>query len=68
MKRFIRIKEVIATTGLSRSSIYQFISEGKFPEQIKLGSRAVAWNSDDISKWIDERIASSRSVYVASSY
>ena len=41
--RFIRLNEVRQITGLSRSSIYQFIAEGKFPSQVRIGTRAVAW-------------------------
>lgn len=54
MNKFIRLEEVRSITGLSRSSIYQFISDGKFPRQIKIGARAVAWDDADIQKWIDK--------------
>jgi prophage regulatory protein len=60
MKKFIRIKDLIDTTGLSKSSIYQFISDGEFPSQIKLGARSVAWDSEEINEWMNERIAVSR--------
>lgn len=33
--RIIRIREVIAMTGLSRSSIYAAIKQGTFPPQLK---------------------------------
>jgi len=57
MKRFIRLNEVKKRTGLSRSSIYQFIANGKFPKQIKLGERAVAWTENEIQEWMDSQIA-----------
>jgi prophage regulatory protein len=60
MNKFIRLQDVKAATGLSRSSIYQFIKDGTFPEQIKLGTRAVAWQLSEIQAWIDSRIAASR--------
>jgi len=41
--RLIRLPEVKARVGLSRSSIYLKISEGTFPPPVKLGVRSVAW-------------------------
>ncbi len=56
----LRRKEVERRTGLSRSSIYAKISEGTFPPQIRLGLRAVGWNSLSVETWIADRIAQSR--------
>lgn len=52
----IRLPNVKARTGLSRSSIYAFIKEGTFPPPIPLGLRSVGWLSSDIDAWIAERI------------
>ncbi|HDI3173524.1 TPA: AlpA family phage regulatory protein, partial [Vibrio cholerae] len=41
--RLIRFREVLAMTGLSRSSMYRFIEENQLPTQVQLGGRAVAW-------------------------
>ena len=35
--RFIRLKEVLAICGKSRSSVYEAIKKGEFPRPIKLG-------------------------------
>ena len=56
----LRLPAVKSRTGLSRSSIYSFISQGKFPQQIAIGKRAVGWDSDSIDRWIEERIKESR--------
>ena len=56
-KIFIRLPEVIKRTGYHRTSIYEKIAEGTFPAPIKLGPRAVAWVSEEIEKWMDERVA-----------
>ena len=37
---FLRLTEVMARTGLSRSAIYLSISEGKFPQNISLSTRS----------------------------
>lgn len=39
--RFIRLKEVMHVTGLGRSSIYNYMAEGRFPKTVLLGGRAV---------------------------
>ena len=59
-KKIIRLPEVKSKTGLSRSSIYLRMSNGKFPQSISLGSRAVGWLESDISEWLDQCIATSK--------
>ncbi|HBC0000850.1 helix-turn-helix transcriptional regulator [Vibrio parahaemolyticus] len=54
--RLIRLSEVLAMTGLSRSSMYRSIEEKQFPEQVQLGGRAVAWVESEVQEWIRQRI------------
>ena len=56
----LRLPEVKARTGLSRSMIYLLQSESKFPRSISLSERAVGWLEGDISAWIEQRITESR--------
>jgi len=56
----LRLPTVKARTGLSRSTIYLRISEGRFPKPISLGGRAVGWVESEINEWLDERINQSR--------
>ncbi|HHF3246124.1 MULTISPECIES: AlpA family transcriptional regulator [Vibrio] len=55
--RFLRLKDVIAATGLSRSTIYKFMDEEVFPKTIPLGGRAVAWLESEIEEWMEQRLA-----------
>ncbi|CAK3204731.1 AlpA family transcriptional regulator [Vibrio coralliirubri] len=55
--RFLRLKEVIALTGLGRSSIYKFMDENTFPKTVSLGGRAVAWVESEIEEWMEQRLA-----------
>lgn len=55
--RFMRLPEVIHTTGLSRSTIYDLISRQHFPAQISLGGKNVAWLASEIEGWMNDRIA-----------
>ncbi|EGR0059616.1 AlpA family transcriptional regulator [Vibrio vulnificus] len=55
--RLIRLKEVCEVTGLSRSCIYKYIDAGKFPRNVPLGGRAVAWVESEVLEWIQDAIA-----------
>lgn len=58
---FLRLREVRARTGLSRSTIYALIKEGKFPAQVLLGGgRAVGWIEREIIDWHIGQIEASR--------
>ncbi len=59
-RRFLRLPEVIARTGLSRSTIYVRLDEGRFPRPVSLGGRAVGWIEAEVNEWIRERIEESR--------
>ena len=50
-----RIKDVIKVTGLSRSTIYRLMEQGKFPKPIKLSQRIIGFLEEDIDQWIQER-------------
>ena len=56
----LRLPDVSKQTGLARSTIYKFISEGNFPRPINLGPRAVGWLIADIDEWINSRIKTSQ--------
>ncbi|MCM8624395.1 AlpA family transcriptional regulator [Accumulibacter sp.] len=57
LRSFLRLKQVRAVTGMSRSWIYEAIRRGEFPAPIPLGARAVAWDSASIAAWQAARIA-----------
>jgi prophage regulatory protein len=49
--RLIRLPEVRRLVGLSHSSIYRLVSEGRFPVPLKISERAVRWRYADILDW-----------------
>lgn len=56
----IRLGHVRTRTGLSRSTLYAYIREGRFPAPIPISDRCVAWVESEIDQWIADRIASRR--------
>lgn len=59
---FVRLRTVMQRSGLSRSSIYLRIAQGKFPRPVSLGGRAVGWIEAEVDAWITARIEESRNL------
>ncbi|WP_199179035.1 AlpA family transcriptional regulator [Dyella sp. AD56] len=55
--RFIRLPEVIRTSGLSRSQIYRLCASGHFPQSVKLGEATAAWVEAEIQQWCAAQVA-----------
>ena len=51
----LRLPEVAKRIGLSRSTIWQYARQGKFPKPVKLGVRAVGWRESELNDWIESR-------------
>ena len=54
---FLRIADVCRVTGLPRATIYEMVSKGTFPKQVRLSPRAVGWIKSEISEWQQTRVA-----------
>ena len=46
------VQDVSDRLGCTPTTIYKWISEGKFPKSIKLGNRH-RWRPSEIEQWID---------------
>lgn len=64
-ERFIRLAEVLATCGKSRSSVYEGIKDGTFPAPVKLKGRSSAWLKSEILQWMQACVAARHPVPVA---
>ncbi|WEJ87203.1 MAG: AlpA family phage regulatory protein [Klebsiella huaxiensis] len=53
--RLLKIKEVQLRCAISRASVYRLISEGKFPRQVRLSSRAIGFYEHEVNEWIESR-------------
>jgi prophage regulatory protein len=53
----ISIKEAARLTSLSRTSINEKRSAGKFPQPVPLGDKRIAFVRSEVIAWIEARIA-----------
>lgn len=72
-RAILRIKQVQARTGLSRSSIYEKLKPSSkyrdetFPRPMKLSVAAIGWFEHDIDEWLASRYANSVAAIQANS-
>lgn len=55
--KLMRLRDVLAQTGLSRSSLYRLVDRGIFPRPVKIaGTRLVAWSAAAVSDWVASQL------------
>ena len=54
--RILRISDVVAYVGLSRSTIYFLIKSRSFPAPAKIG-KCSCWLIEDIDSWIENKFS-----------
>lgn len=54
--RLLRLRDVVARTGLSKTTIYRLEAEGRFPRRRQLSERLVAWPETDVTAWLSSRV------------
>lgn len=50
--RLIRLAEVKRRSGMSTSTIYRWMSQGKFPRSRSIGGHIAVWSEQEIDDWI----------------
>ena len=59
--RILRMTELTALLGISRSSIYEKLNpksryyDADFPKPIRLGAASVGWRSTSVDEWLASR-------------
>jgi prophage regulatory protein len=54
---FLRLPQVKATTGLSKTTIYEKIKDNAFPCPVLISKRAVAWVESEVRQWAASQIS-----------
>jgi len=50
--QFITDREVARMLGASRSGVWKWYSEGRFPAPIKLSARCTRWRLSEVQAWM----------------
>ncbi|MAM85694.1 MAG: AlpA family transcriptional regulator [unclassified Hahellaceae] len=62
--RILRIKHVMALTGLAKSTVYKYINERDFPRPVPLAGTAAGWIEAEVEQWLTKCSASTATVQV----
>ena len=50
-----RFKDLHQLLNVSRSTIWRWVREGKFPPPVQLGPNVKAWRETDLQNWLDSQ-------------
>lgn len=53
-ERLLRLRDVMAQTGLGSSTIYRYMAAGTFPKQVKIGGYSARWLASEVDGWIEQ--------------
>ena len=53
---FLKLQQVIDKTTLCRSSIYNLINAGDFPNSVTVMGKRKAWLESEVEEWMMEKI------------
>lgn len=53
----LSLREVIARTGCSRSTVYSRVAEKSFPQPVRLGPKKHFWFASEIDEWLRQYAA-----------
>jgi prophage regulatory protein len=52
---YLRIKDLVKRVPVAKSTIWLWVSDGRFPAPVKLSERVTAWPVSSIERWESER-------------
>ncbi|HLY91355.1 MAG TPA: AlpA family phage regulatory protein [Acetobacteraceae bacterium] len=55
-ERILRIRTVLARTGLSRSTLYRKVGAGTFPRQVRIAERCMGWRESAVNEWLRDTL------------
>ena len=53
MDRLLRLPQVMDLTGLAKSTVWLWVSQGKLPKPIKISPRVSVWKESEIMTFIE---------------
>jgi prophage regulatory protein len=58
--RILRLAQVIATTGMSKTMIYELQAQEDFPMRVQITPHLVGWIEAEVQAWLARRVETSR--------
>lgn len=52
---FLREKNLYNFVPVSRTTLWQWVREDRFPKPIKLSTRTTVWRAEEVRKWIKQQ-------------
>ena len=52
--KFLRLPQVLKLIPIGRSTLWLWVSEGKFPQPVKLSERVTVWRQSDIDRFLSK--------------
>ena len=52
---YLRIKDLVKRVPVAKSTIWLWVSDGKFPAPVKLSERVTAWPVAAVERWEAEK-------------
>ncbi|MDA9043973.1 AlpA family transcriptional regulator [Pseudomonadales bacterium] len=56
LQLFIRLPAVLQKVGMSKSFVYDLITQDKFPKPVKVSPRISCWVAAEVDQWVQDRI------------
>lgn len=50
-------RQVAASLNVSKSTVWRWVSEGRFPQPLRLASKCTRWRAADIDQFVNEAAA-----------
>ena len=54
-KRLLKLNAVLSVTSISKTTLYELIRAGEFPQPLRITPQASRWRADEIDAWIESR-------------
>ncbi|TAL82844.1 MAG: AlpA family phage regulatory protein [Rhodanobacter sp.] len=51
--RLLRLPQVLPLAGVSKSTWWKLVREGRAPQAVRLGDRCTAWRASEVAAWIE---------------
>jgi prophage regulatory protein len=60
---YLRLAQITPNiVPVGRSTLWEWVKEGKFPKPVKLSPRVTVWRSADVREWMAQRNATASKV------